>query len=97
VAGWASSKRVVKIFNTTGFENMERPSYGGTAITMFFAADDADAKAVAAQLAREIGFEPVDAGPLVNARYLEPMAFLWIYLAIKQGNGTGIAYKLLRR
>ena len=97
VAGWASSKRVVKIFNTTGFENMAQPSYDGTAITMFFAGDDPGAKAVAAQLAQEMGFDPVDAGPLANARFLEPLAYLWIYLAIKQGHGTGIAYKLIHR
>ena len=97
VAGWASSKRVVKIFNTTGFENMAQPSYDGTAITMFFAGDDPGAKAVAAQLAQEMGFDPVDAGPLTNARFLEPLAYLWIYLAVKQGHGTGIAYKLIHR
>ena len=97
VAAWASSNRVVKIFNTTGFENMAQPSYGGTAITMFFAGDDAEAKSVAAQLAKEMGFDLVDAGPLANARLLEPVAFLWIYLAIKQGHGTSIAFHLLRK
>lgn len=97
LASWASSNRVVKIFNTTGFENMAQPSYTGTPVTMLFAGDDDGAKKTASQLAREVGFEPVDAGPLANARSLEPMAFLWIYLAIKQGHGTGIAYKLLHR
>jgi predicted dinucleotide-binding enzyme len=97
VAAWTSSGRVVKVFNTTGFENMAQPYYGGTAITMFFAGDDAQAKQVAAQLAQEMGFDPVDAGPLANARLLEPLALLWIYLAVKQGQGTGIAYKLVRR
>lgn len=97
VAAWASSNRVVKIFNTTGFENMAQPSYGGSAITMFFAGDDVEAKRVAAQLAQAMGFDPVDAGPLANARFLEPLAFLWIYLATKQGHGTDIAYKLLHK
>jgi hypothetical protein len=97
VAAWASSERVVKVFNTTGFENMAQPSYGGTAITMFFVGDDAQAKRVAAQLAQEMGFDPVDAGPLANARLLEPLALLWISLAVKQGHGTGIAFKLVRR
>jgi predicted dinucleotide-binding enzyme len=97
VAAWTSSKRVVKIFNTTGFENMAQPTYGDAAVTMFFAGDDGEAKKVAAQLAGEMGFDPVDAGPLANARVLEPLAFLWIYLAIKQGHGTGIAYKLVHR
>ena len=97
VAAWASGGRVVKIFNTTGFENMGNPSYNGTAITMFFAGDDAGAKAVAAQLAGEIGFDPVDAGPLANARLLEPLGLLWIHLAIRLGHGTGIAYRLVHR
>jgi predicted dinucleotide-binding enzyme len=97
VAGWASSRRVVKVFNTTGFENMAQPSYGGTPLTMFFAGDDSEAKRVAAQLAQEIGFDPVDAGPLANARLLEPLALLWIHLALQQGHGSGIAFKLLRR
>jgi 8-hydroxy-5-deazaflavin:NADPH oxidoreductase len=97
VAVWASSSRVVKVFNTTGFENMANPAYGGVPITMFFAGDDAEAKAVAAQLAREIGFDPVDAGPLANARLLEPLGLLWIHLAIRQGHGTGIAVRLTRR
>jgi predicted dinucleotide-binding enzyme len=97
LAAWTRSKRVVKIFNTTGFENMAQPSYGDTAITMLFAGDDAAAKTVAAQLARDIGFDPVDAGPLANARALEPMAFLWIYLAIMKGHGTSFAFQILRR
>jgi len=98
VALWAKGARVVKIFNSTGFENMANPKYGkGAAVTMFFAGDDAAAKGIAAQLAREIGFEPVDAGPLGNARLLEPLAMLWIHLAFAQKQGTGIAFKLLRR
>jgi predicted dinucleotide-binding enzyme len=98
VALWAKGARVVKIFNSTGFENMANPKYGkGTAVTMFFAGDDAPAKGVAAQLAREIGFEPVDAGPLASARLLEPLAMLWVTLAYGQKQGTGIAFKLLRR
>ncbi|MCA9260756.1 MAG: NADPH-dependent F420 reductase [Planctomycetales bacterium] len=97
VAVWAAGGRVVKIFNTTGFENMARPAYGGTAATMFFAGDDAMAKATAARLAEDIGFDPVDAGPLVNARLLEPLGMLWIELAVRGGLGAGIAYQLLRR
>jgi predicted dinucleotide-binding enzyme len=50
-----------------------------------------------AKLAEDLGFEAVDAGPLKNARLLEPFAMLWIYLAIKQGLGPDIAFKLLRR
>jgi hypothetical protein len=40
---------------------------------------------------------PVDMGPLRNARWLEPIAMLWIDLAINQKQGTNHAFKLLRR
>jgi predicted dinucleotide-binding enzyme len=97
VAGWAKGARVIKIFNTTGFGNMENPSYGGKPITMLYCGDDAEAKHTAAGLARDIGFDPLDAGPLANARLLEPYAMLWIWLAIKGGAGSDFALKLVKR
>jgi predicted dinucleotide-binding enzyme len=96
VAAW-SGARVVKIFNTTGSDNMADPSYGGQAATMFYCGDDFEAKKIAARLARDLGFDAVDAGPLANARLLEPLAALWIYLAYPGGQGRRIAFKLLRR
>jgi hypothetical protein len=96
VAAWSGGARVVKIFNTTGSDNMASPRYGEQAATMFYAGDDAEANQIAAQLARDLGFEPVDAGPLANARLLEPLAALWIYLAYPGGQGRRIAFKLLR-
>ncbi|HEV2616074.1 MAG TPA: NADPH-dependent F420 reductase [Candidatus Acidoferrales bacterium] len=97
VAQWAPGARVVKAFNTTGAGNMANPRYDGKEITMCIAGDDAQAKSTVMQLARDLGFDPVDAGPLQNARLLEPFAMLWIYLAVKQGLGSDIAFQLLRR
>ncbi len=97
VAGWAKGARVVKIFNTTGFGNMENPSYGGKPVTMFYCGDDADAKHTAAGLAHDIGFDPIDAGPLSNARLLEPCAMLWVWLAVKGGMGRDFAVKVVKR
>jgi 8-hydroxy-5-deazaflavin:NADPH oxidoreductase len=97
VAQWAAGARVVKAFNTTGAGNMANTHYGDKEITMCVAGDDASAKTVVMGLAHDLGFEAVDAGPLKNARLLEPFAMLWIYLAVKQGLGPNIAFKLLRR
>jgi NADPH-dependent F420 reductase len=97
VAKWAKGARVVKAFNTTGSGNMANAHYDSARPTMCFCGDDAAAKASVAKLAEDLGFEAVDAGPLRNARLLEPFAMLWIYLAIKQGLGPDIAFKLLRR
>jgi NADPH-dependent F420 reductase len=97
VAKAARGARVVKVFNTTGAPNMADPNYRGTRVTMLYAGDDAEAKQVAARLAADLGFDPVDAGPLAAARLLEPFALLWISLAIRQGMGTDFAFQLVRR
>jgi hypothetical protein len=97
VAQQLPGARVVKAFNTTGAENMAAPIYNGEPITMFICGDDEDAKASVAGLARDLGFEAVDVGPLHAARFLEPMALVWIQLAAVQGLGRDIAFKLVRR
>jgi 8-hydroxy-5-deazaflavin:NADPH oxidoreductase len=97
VAALAGGIPVVKIFNTTGAPNMANPDYKGQRATMFYCGDDANAKSIAAGLATDVGFDPVDAGPLQQARLLEPLALLWISLALKQGLGVNIALNLVRR
>jgi predicted dinucleotide-binding enzyme len=97
VAEWAKGAKVVKSFNTTGFNNMADPNYGGQKATMFYCGDDAQAKDSVKRLIGDLGFDPVDAGPLTNSRLLEPAAMLWIWLAIKGGQGREIAYKLMHR
>jgi predicted dinucleotide-binding enzyme len=64
---------------------------------MFICGEDAAAKKVVGNLASEV-FDGVDVGPLLAARWLEPLAMLWIHLGYKQGFGpTGHAFQLLRR
>jgi hypothetical protein len=88
---------VVKIFNSTGFPNMADPVYHGERVTMLYCGDDDNAKRIAAGLARDLGFEPVDAGPLSHSHLLESMALLWITLALKQGYGVNMAFRMMRR
>ncbi len=95
VARLAKGARVVKAFNTTGFGNMRNPKFGAVNLTMFYVGDDESAKAIANQLINDIGFDPVDAGPLKIARYLEPLAMLWINLSMTMGRD--IAFQLIKR
>ncbi len=91
-------KDVVKCFNTTGFENMENPNYGGASIDMFTAGSSASAKKLAGQLAKDIGFEECyDFGGDDKVELLEQFALSWINLAIMQKYGRNIAFKILRR
>ena len=97
VAAWARGAKVVKAFNTVGANIMANPSFGAERPALFYCGDDATAKQTTKQLAETIGFEALDAGPLTQARLLEPFALLWISLAVKYGYGPDIAFKLLRR
>ena len=58
--------------------------------------NDQDAKEVAATLIRDVGFEPMDAGPLRVARYLEPFSLAMAQLAYEGNDGPEIAYRIQR-
>jgi predicted dinucleotide-binding enzyme len=88
--------RVVKAFNTVFAKNQSTGKIGNEQLTLFVAGDDAEAKQTIMQLGSEIGFDPVDAGPLKSARYLEPMAVLLMNLAFVVGMGPNIGYKLVK-
>jgi 8-hydroxy-5-deazaflavin:NADPH oxidoreductase len=97
VASWAPGARVVKAFNTVGFNVMQNPQFSGGPAVMFYCGDDAAAKATVHQLASELGFDARDAGPLASARLLEPFALLWISLALKYGYGREFGFQLLKK
>lgn len=96
IAAWLPGTRVVKAFNTTGFNIMANPKFADGAATMFYCGDDAAAKAAVRGLAAELGFDPIDAGPLGVARQLESLALLWVTLAMGD-LGREIAFRLLHR
>ncbi len=75
----------------------ERLRLGGHPLTTFVCGDDAGAKVRVMALAEQMGFAPVDAGVLANARYLEAMAHLNIQLAVTLGGGTDAGFLYLRR
>ena len=95
----ARKARVVSAFGTVPSEVLfgvfgarrrtRRPS-------LVYCGDDDRAKRVAARLIRDVGFDPVDAGPLSNARYAEPFTMLMAQLAYEGSGGPGIAYRFER-
>jgi predicted dinucleotide-binding enzyme len=97
VASWSSGAHVFKCFNQTGAENMAGNLRFSAKPVMFVAGDHAPARPTVLQLARDAGFEAVDAGPLTSARLLEPLAMLWIHLAYRCGLGREYAFALTRR
>lgn len=84
--------KVVKGFNTIFAQLLAAGPVlpRGEKVTVFLAADDAGAKTTVGDLAAAMGFGVLDAGKLVNARYLEPLAGLNIFLGYGAGLGTAI-------
>ncbi|HET6899061.1 MAG TPA: NAD(P)-binding domain-containing protein [Vicinamibacteria bacterium] len=64
--------------------------------SLLFCGDGRKGKRVAARLIRDVGFEPVDAGPLRTARYLEPFALAVAQLAYEGDEGPEVAYRIER-
>lgn len=90
--------RVVKAFNTVFAQVYDQGlKFGDTAMQTFVAADDADAKGAVIALAKDAGFDARDAGPLSNARYIEPLGYLNIQFGYMLGQGTQIAPVWLSR
>jgi predicted dinucleotide-binding enzyme len=97
VAALAKNARVVKAFNTTGYDVMANPKFGAHRAVMLVCGDDPEATNVAAKLATEIGFDGIALAGLARARDLEPMALVWIQLALQRGLGRNIAFSFARR
>jgi len=92
LAGLLPGAKLVKAFNTVGFENYTTAAGRSVPAAMFIAGDDADAKRAAMALAAEIGFRPEDAGGLANAKVLEEMVKVWMALA--QAHGRTVAFAI---
>src|SRR5499427_866785 len=95
VASWAPGAFVFKTLNTTGASNMAKASQYAVKPVMLVAGDDAGRKPGVMELVGKLGFEPVDAGPLKNARLLEPFAMVWIDQAMKRGRGRDFAFAVV--
>jgi 8-hydroxy-5-deazaflavin:NADPH oxidoreductase len=91
--------KVVKAFNTIFADVMQpgKQTFAGYKGTGFYCGDDPEAKEIVARLIDDAGFEPIDAGELKNARYLEPMAQLNIQIAYGLGGGTDVAFRYMKR
>ena len=92
VARLAPEAFVFKTLIQSGAENLGGAKSFATPPVMFVAGDDAARKAVVLGLVGDLGFEPVDAGPLVNSRLLEAFAMLWIDQALFRGAGRKFAF-----
>jgi hypothetical protein len=91
--------RIVSAFNTVPSEvlfGVFAARRRATKPSLVYCGDDAKSKKIAAELIRDAGFDPVDAGPLRVARYTEPFTLLIAQLAYEGDEGPELAYRFER-
>ncbi|MGA9798778.1 MAG: NADPH-dependent F420 reductase [Terriglobales bacterium] len=91
--------KVVSAFNTVPSEvlfGVFEARRKATRPSLVYCGDEEPVKDVAATLIRDVGFDPVDAGPLRIARYTEPFALLIAQLAYERDGGPELAYRFER-
>lgn len=88
---------VIEAFNTIFATILQSRAhlFGNNTPTVFLCGDHRDAKTRVAELVGDAGLHPVDAGPLQNARYSEPLAMLMMELDYSRQMGSNIAIRLM--
>ena len=91
----APRAKVVKAFNTVFAQHMDSGKLAGETLTVLAASDDDSAKTTVIELAKGIGFDAVNAGPLQNARWLETLGYLNIGLGYVVGHGVNSGFRYI--
>jgi predicted dinucleotide-binding enzyme len=87
----------VKAFNSVGSDLMVDPKFAGTKPTMFYCGNDASAKAAAARVIEQLGWEGADMGTVKAARAIEPLAQLWCIPGFRSNEWENHAFRMLTK
>lgn len=90
----APGAEVVKAFNTLGWRTMVDPESTGGPVSIPLVGDSREAKARIAGIIASMGLEPIDVGPLRNARHVEGLSVLLLNNAL--GEGPNFEFHLRR-
>lgn len=97
IASKLRGARVAQAFNTISSASVREIDSYQEKPTAIVSSDDAEAKNVVRELARHIGFDEVDGGPLLSARFTEPIGMMWAQLAFEGGYGEKVAFRVVGR
>ena len=89
--------RVFRAFNTLGWENFADPVLDGIPADLFYCGPDGDAREVVEQLITDVGLRPMRLGDVEQVGLVDSVGSLWFALALGQGMGRHLAFKVLTR
>lgn len=93
---WLPDAHVVKAFNIIGSSHMINPVFKEGSPDMFICGNDAASKKQVTQFLTDFGWDTIDLGEIGYARFLEPLAMIWIVYGFKTESWNH-AFKLLRK
>ena len=85
----------VRAFNSLGWENFAEPDFGGTQADLLWCGPDGNTGALVERLIADVGLRPVRVGGLDQLRTVDMLANLWFALALGQGRGRHLTFKVL--
>lgn len=91
----APESRTFRAFSTLGWENFAEPVIDGLQVDLFYCGGDGEEREVVHGLIGDIGLRPVYLGGLEQADLVDALTRLWFLLALRQGRGRRLAFKLL--
>jgi predicted dinucleotide-binding enzyme len=97
VTAHAPGAKVARAFNSVGWENFADPDFDGVAADLLWCGPDGHAGATVEQLITDVGMRPVRVGGLDQLPAVDMLATLWFALALGQGRGRHLAFKVLTR
>ncbi len=88
---------VFRAFNTLGWENFADPVFDGIQADLFYCGPEGDARKVVEQLIADVGLRPMRLGDVDQVGLVDSVGSLWFALALGQGKGRHLAFKVLSR
>ena len=89
--------RVFRAFNTLGWENFADPIFDGIQADLFYCGPGGDACEVVEQMIVDAGLRPIRLGDVDQVGLVDSVGSLWFALALGQGKGRNLAFKVLTR
>lgn len=87
--------KVVRAFNSLGWENFAEPQFGATQADLFYCGPDDETRPTIEGLIADVGLRPIRVGGLDQVQLVDNIGALWVQLALRQGMGRRLAFKVL--
>jgi len=97
ITAHAPGAKVARAFNSLGWENFDQPDFGGVQADLLWCGPEGSAATLVEKLISDVGLRPVRVGGLDQLATVDAVASLWFALALGQGWGRQLAFKVLTR